>query len=336
MEVSNGDDADKQNDQDGDEDVVYMQTKKTSKLSDEQELENLKRCLNVFNAVYGPQGPRSDPTKFELNHFSRISTLPVLKPKAGLRTQGHYALYEVLLPTDNPVFSNGVKELSTRDKKRLIDQAGVTRELRPVLTEDPDFGLTFFSERERATEADMKLYYAQFNRVKDTNTYNQYVDPSPVEQELLDDLSEEERYALINSRNDEIAELITMQLQNKLFDWETPDTMSGSAVPKQSKDDPMRPGAFALSERHVWKEIRERQQILDAGGEAAARLLEKEYEDAMVEKRREERRRQNAATKETKRAAWEESIGSFGESSGMGSARGREKRVKFSGWVAEE
>lgn len=321
--------AGKQENPDDDEDIVYMQTKKTSKLSDEQELENLKRCLNVFNAVYGTQGPRGDPTKFELNRFSQTSTLPVLKPKAGLRTQGHYALHEVFLPADNPLFSNGLKDVSTRDQKQPTNPDGTTKGLQPVLTEDPDFGLTFYPERERATEADTKLYYAQFARARDTNTHNQYIDPSSDQKSLLDDLSEEDRYALINSRNDEIAELIATQLQNKIFDWETPDTMSGSAAPKQSKDDPMRPGAFALSERYIWKEIRQRQQILNAGGEEAARLLEQEFEDAMVEKRRDERRRQNAAAKERKRAAWEESTGS-------GNTGGRVKRVKFSGWVAEE
>lgn len=299
--------------------------KEFDELSNLERLAMLRRGLKIFDMIYGSDGPQASSDKFELNHFSRASTLPVLVPKSGLRTQGHYALQEVTLPASGVAFANGGKGR----KERGGDPA---RKPEKALTEDPDFGLTFIPESELASEADMKLYYSQFSRKKHGNQFRlvSYSDGQldvPQDEDFPHHLGKNARRALIQESNRRSAMAVSEALKQTVFDWETPHTMNGG-VPKYSKDDPLREGEFALGERRVWEDLRRRQAILDRGGAEAARLLEQEWEELQLEIKREERRRQHERFRIRKRAEREWAFSDNNE--------GTRKKVRISDWTHGE
>lgn len=320
-------------------DTIEASQRRAQELNDQLKLDNLKRCLNVFHAVYGPGGPKSEPGKYEHNYFSRPSKLPTLVPKAGLRTQGHFPLQTISLPSDHHVFSNDAERGASRIEQAVPFAQGEVVTTREVFTEDRDFGLTKFRRSERATKADMEMYYAQFDRVRAArltqsrlgNTTEPTIKENTIEAGPIDlglDFDHDHNIDLERLEQEELTKEITHQINQKVFDWETPQTMSGFAVPSQSKSDPvLRPGQFALREHHTWKDLRRRQNIIAQGGEEAARLLEQEYENHLAEDRREKRRRENARTLAKRRATRE------GTETDEGRAR---KRVKFLEGVEEE
>jgi len=170
-----------------------------------------------------------------------------------------------------------------------------------VMTEDPHFGSFPFHPSEVYTSEEQEVLRVQNERQE----LRQVRDEDTRAQEKADENLEKEA--------------VLQQLKRKIFPWETEWTIAGILTDERGLPN----GNFyrVREDNEKWQRLAERQAVLDAGGEAAKRILleevEEELDEEKKERRRDERRRQIAR----KRA----------KAAGM-----LVDETRLSGWVPEE
>lgn len=245
-------------------------------MSKEMKIMVVRHRLNIFQIVYGEGKLECAKHKFDINYISPVTLAPKTVPKSGLRTQGHLRLQQVSIPEKSPALSNHLIQSSSYAG---LDKAVINHGLNhnqsslhkpDVYTEDPTFGLTMVPPKQRATAEDLTFYYAQFKRIKERDGEELYhFDDSLAGRTEAAESNEEERQNVI------------AQLEQKFFNWETPDSMKGLWVRDIEKSDGNPETTFQnkfyyFGENPVYLEIKQRQRILAEGGERAMKLIEEE------------------------------------------------------------
>lgn len=243
----------------------------------DEQIEKIKRCLKAFRMVYGDDLPDPDYSKYDIEHVSSTTKLPRMVPKSGFRTQGHNPLQYATVPKGSPALTNHMVEVSHNQT-----QPHDTR----VLTEDPHFGSYPFDRSQIYSPGERNMLLAQNDR-KELRAARASEDDTDMRAEAAEE-HELER------------QLVLQQLRKPIFSWETEWTMAGVLTDETG----MPNGNFwrVREDNERWKRLAERQAILAAGGEEAARIRMEDFEAAREEEKKEQRREERQRQVARKRA----------------------------------
>lgn len=270
-----------------------------SEMDDSTKIAILNDRLRVFDLVYGDAGPVSNLHVWDarLDHLSPITQIARSKPKYGFHSQGHRKMRRATLPASSPALTNHmITPMARRSLKSDSLNHGLNHNQtvihdRDILTEDPTFGLTVVPLRQRATE-DVKDLDRANSPESVAASMQERVVPDNVPISLAEVRAEE-------AQTYEDKRLAALEhLKQKVFPWETTDSMRGLYVADEDKT--WKNQFFLVAEDKTWQRLQDRERILINGGEEAEKMIEAEAVACKLEDVRQKRREAVARGRERK------------------------------------